>query len=89
MFYVSINESTPIYRWKVFTNEHPMWWYKTIPQGQVTQVTQGHQGHRITKHVIEIWIFHVPLWLFKIAMENSPFIDDQHEDLSIQNGEFP
>ena len=30
-----------------------------------------------------------PLWLFNIAMENAPFIEGKHDDLPIQNGDFP
>jgi hypothetical protein len=29
------------------------------------------------------------LWLFNIAMENGPFIEGKHDDLPIQNGDFP
>ena len=31
----------------------------------------------------------VTLWLFNIAMENKPFIDDKHDDLPIKNDDFP
>ena len=29
------------------------------------------------------------LWLFNVAKESGPFIDDKHDDLSIKNGDFP
>ena len=29
------------------------------------------------------------LWLFNIALENKPFIDDKHDDLAIKNDDFP
>ena len=29
------------------------------------------------------------LWLFNIAMENKPFIDDKHDDLAIKNDDIP
>jgi hypothetical protein len=31
----------------------------------------------------------VALWLFNVAMENDPFIDDKHDELPIENGDFP
>jgi len=35
-------------------------------------------------------LFHLyTLWLFNIAMEHGPFLDDKHDELSIKNGDFP
>ena len=34
-------------------------------------------------------IYIYTLWLFNVAMENCPFIDDKKYDLPIQNGDFP
>ena len=31
----------------------------------------------------------ITVWLFNIAMEYGPFIEDKHDDLPIQNGDFP
>ena len=31
----------------------------------------------------------VTLWLFNIAMENDPFIDDKHHHLPIEHDDFP
>ena len=32
--------------------------------------------------------FGFTLWLFNIAMENGPFIDDEHDQLPIENDDF-
>ena len=34
---------------------------------------------------IYIYIYTHTLWLFNVAMENVPFIDDKHEDLPINS----
>ena len=31
----------------------------------------------------------ITVWLFSIAMEYGPCIEDKHDDLPIQNGDFP
>ena len=39
--------------------------------------------------VCSVCIYIYTLWLFNIAMENGPFIDDKHDDLPNRNGDFP
>ena len=36
---------------------------------------------------INIYIY--TIWLFNIAMENCPLIDDKHDDLPIKHGDCP
>jgi hypothetical protein len=31
----------------------------------------------------------ITLWLFNVAMEHGPFLDDKNDDLPIENGDFP
>jgi len=34
------------------------------------------------------WLLLLDRWLFKVALENGPFIDE-NDDLPIKNGDFP
>ena len=43
--------------------------------------------YQIRWYVVCVYIY--TLWLFNIAMENGPFIDDKHDDLPNRNGDFP